>query len=189
MQLEIPPGDFAGYLFDLDGTLIDSMPAHYRAWEAALRRFGLDQELDKELFYSMGGIPTERVAELFGRHYGLSLDAAEVMEVKERIYTAGLDEVAIIEPVVDFARRVAARHPEVALPALKAAGLDQIFKIVITPRDMPVGRGKPAPDMFLLAARRMGVAPAACLVFEDGEPGIQAAEAAGMKVVRVVSRV
>jgi HAD superfamily hydrolase (TIGR01509 family) len=198
MQLEIPPGDFAGYLFDLDGTLIDSMPAHYRAWEAALRRFGLDQELDKELFYSMGGIPTERVAELFGRHYGLSLDAAEVMEVKERIYTAGLDEVAIIEPVVDFARRVAARHPiaivtggtpEVALPALKAAGLDQIFKIVITPRDVPVGRGKPAPDMFLLAARRMGVAPAACLVFEDGEPGIQAAEAAGMKVVRVVSRV
>jgi HAD superfamily hydrolase (TIGR01509 family) len=197
MLLEIPPGEFAGYLFDLDGTLIDSMPAHYRAWDAALRRFGLAETLDQDLFYSMGGIPTERVAELFGQHYGLTLDTAEVMEVKEHIYKAGLGEVTIIEPVADFARRVAARFPvaivtggtpDIALPALQAAGLDAIFQIVITPLDVPAGRGKPAPDMFLLAAERMGVPPAGCLVFEDALPGIQAAEAAGMQVVHVPSR-
>jgi HAD superfamily hydrolase (TIGR01509 family) len=197
MQLEIPTGEFAGYIFDLDGTLIDSMPAHYRAWNTALRRFGLAETLDQDLFYSMGGIPSVRVAELFGQHYGLTLDTEEVMEVKERIYREGLGEVTIIEPVADFARRMAVRHPlaivtggtpDVALPGLAAAGLDHLFKIVITPLDVPVGRGKPAPDMFLLAAQRMGVAPGECLVFEDAEPGIQGAEAAGMKVVRVPSR-
>ena len=197
MQLEIPTGKFAGYIFDLDGTLIDSMPAHYRAWDAALHRFGLAETLDQDLFYSMGGIPSVRVAELFGQHYGLTLDTEEVMEVKERIYKEGLGEVTIIEPVADFARRMAARHPlaivtggtpDVALPGIQAVGLDHLFKIVITPLDVPVGRGKPAPDMFLLAATRMGVPAAECLVFEDAEPGIQGAEAAGMKVVRVPSR-
>ncbi|HEY3756391.1 MAG TPA: HAD family phosphatase [Opitutaceae bacterium] len=197
MILEIPSGDFAGYLFDLDGTLVDSMPAHYRAWDAAMRRFGLNQKLDEELFYSLGGVPTTRVAELFGNHYGLALDAAEVMEVKEKLYREGIGSITLIEPVAEFARRVALTKPiaivtggtpDVAFPSLEAAGLADIFKIVITPLDVPVGRGKPAPDMFLLAASRMGVDPKKCLVFEDAEPGIQAALAAGMQVVRVPSR-
>jgi HAD superfamily hydrolase (TIGR01509 family) len=64
--------------------------------------------------------------------------------------------------------------------------LHTLFPVVVTPED--VAHGKPAPDMFLLAARKMGVPPAECLVFEDAEPGIQAAAAAGMKWVRVPSR-
>ena len=64
MKLEIPPGDFAGYIFDLDGTLVDTMPLHYRAWDAAMRKVGLNAPLDEELFYSLGGVPTKRVAEL-----------------------------------------------------------------------------------------------------------------------------
>lgn len=197
MMLEIPPGEYAGYLFDLDGTLVDTMPAHYRAWDAAMRRFGLGHRLDEDLFYSLGGVPTVKVAELLGRHYGLTVDAVEVMEVKERLYKDGLAEVTLIEPVADFARRVARAKPvaivtggtpDVAQPALRLAGLDSIFRIVITPRDVPEGRGKPAPDMFLLAARRMGVDPQHCLVFEDAEPGIRGAQAAGMAVVRVPSR-
>lgn len=197
MILEIPPGDFAGYLFDLDGTLIDSMPVHYKAWDAAMRKFGLGQQLDEELFYSMGGMPTTRVAELFGKHYGLTIEPLEVMEVKEQFFRDGLAEVTVIEPVADFARRVAKTHPvaivtggtpEVAVPSIKAAGLEDVFKIVVTPFDVPAGRGKPEPDMFLLAAQRMGVDPKRCLVFEDAEPGIRAARAAGMEVVRVPSR-
>ena len=197
MVLEIPPGEFAGYLFELDGTLVDTMPAHYRAWDAALRRFGLGRPLDEDLFYSLGGVPTVRVAELLGQHYGLALDAVEVMEVKERLYKDGLAEVTLIEPVSDFARRVSRTKPvaivtggtpDVALPALKLAGLDDIFRTVVTPQDVPEGRGKPAPDMFLLAAQRMGADPRRCLVFEDAEPGIQGAKAAGMAVVRVPSR-
>ncbi len=197
MQLDIPAGDFAGYIFDLDGTLIDTMPLHYRAWDAAMRGHGLGETLDEDLFYSLGGVPTVRVAELIAAHYGLVIDPLKVEHTKEALFLTMLEAVAHIAPVVAFARRVAATHPvsiatggmpEIALPALMATGLDGLFKIVVTPRDVAPGRGKPAPDMFLEAARRMGVAPERCLVFEDAEPGIQAALAAGMQVVRVPSR-
>jgi beta-phosphoglucomutase family hydrolase len=197
MQLDIPEGNFAGYIFDLDGTLIDTMPLHYKAWDAAMKRHGLAETLDEDLFYSLGGVPTVRVAEVIGAHYGLKIDPLAVEHTKEAFFLEMLDAVPHIAPVVAFARRVAAIHPvaiatggmpEIAIPALKATGLDDLFEIVVTPRDVAPGRGKPAPDMFLEAARRMGVPPEQCLVFEDAEPGVQAALAAGMKVVRVPSR-
>ena len=197
MQLDIPTGEFAGYIFDLDGTLIHTMPLHYRAWDAALHHHGLMETLNEDLFYSLGGVPTVRVAELLGAHYRLALNPHEVEVTKERMFLERLDAVGHIAPVVAFARRVALTHPiaiatggqrEIALPALKAAGLQDLFSIVVTPRDVGPGRGKPAPDMFLLAAEKMGVAAERCLVFEDAEPGIRAAQAAGMAVVRVPSR-
>ena len=197
MVLEIPTGDFDGYIFDLDGTLIHSMPLHYRAWDRAMREHGLGEPLSEDLFYSLGGVPTLRVAELIGEHYGLQIDAHAVEVTKEKLFLDVLHEVETIVAVEQFARRVALTHPvsiatggqrEVALPALRAAGLTELFPIVVTPADVAPGRGKPAPDMFLLAAQRMGVAPERCLVFEDAEPGIQAALAAGMQVVRVPSR-
>ncbi|MFH1496301.1 MAG: HAD-IA family hydrolase [Verrucomicrobiota bacterium] len=199
MQLDIPAGDFAGYIFDLDGTLINTMPLHYRAWDRALREeHGLGETLDEDLFYSLGGVPTVRVAELIGLHYGLKLEPLAVEHTKERMFLELLEAVDQIEPVVAFARKAARTHPvaiatggmpEIALPAIKAAGLDGLFSIVVTPRDVAPGRGKPAPDMFLLAAEKMGVPADRCLVFEDAEPGVQAALAAGMRVVRVPSRV
>ncbi|MFA5056918.1 MAG: HAD family phosphatase [Opitutaceae bacterium] len=197
MKLDIPQDNFAGYLFDLDGTLIDTMPLHYGAWREALKRCGLDRELDQEFFYSLGGVPTLLVAQKIGEHYGVKLDAAQVEHLKEQVYLERLQEVKHIAPVVEFARRVAQAHPvaivtggmpHVAQHSLRLTGLDQLFRIVVTPADVPPGRGKPAPDMFLLAARRMGVPPGRCLVFEDAEPGLAGARAAGMQVVRVPSR-
>jgi HAD superfamily hydrolase (TIGR01509 family) len=197
MKLDLPAGDFAGYLFDLDGTLIDTMPLHYAAWRDALRRCGLGRDLDEDYFYSLGGVPTLLVAQRIGEHYGVKLDAARVEHVKEEIYLERLREAKLIKPVVAFARRMARMHPvavvtggmpHVAQAALKLTGLDSLFSIVVTPADVPPGRGKPAPDMFLVAARRMGVAPEHCLVFEDAEPGVVGARAAGMQVVRVPSR-
>ncbi|MDR2673822.1 MAG: HAD-IA family hydrolase [Opitutaceae bacterium] len=197
MQLDIPSEDFAGYIFDLDGTLVDTMPLHYRAWDAALRHFGMPGKLDEELFYSFGGMPTPEVAARFARHYGLTLDPDEVFRRKEGLFLTLMPEVRRIAPVADFAVRAAKTRPvaiatgglrEVAIPALAAARLDDVFKIIITPAEVAPGRGKPAPDMFLLAAERMGVPPEKCLVFEDAAPGIRAAAAAGMKVVRVPSR-
>ncbi len=197
MQLDIPPGDFAGYIFDLDGTLVDTMPLHFIAWSEAMKRAGLPVPLSEDLFYSLGGVPTRRVAELFGEHYKLSINADAVSHVKELLYLERIAQVERIEAVVAFARKVAKTkpvaiatggQPQIALPALRAAGLDDIFKVVVTPDDVPPGRGKPEPDMFILAAQRIGVDPKKCLAFEDAEPGIQAALAAGMKVVRVPSR-
>ena len=200
MQLEIPAGDFAGYIFDLDGTLVDTMPLHYRAWDSAMRKAGLTVQLDEELFYSLGGVPTRRVAELIAEHYRLTIDVHRVFDDKESIFHDLQQDAKLIEPVVAFARKFAATHPvsiasggprPIVRRMLELSGLAAIFRgssweRVVTPED--VVHGKPAPDMFLLAAERMGVAPARCLVFEDAEPGMRAAEAAGMRWVRVPSR-
>ncbi len=195
MKLDIPPGDFAGYIFDLDGTLVDTMPLHYRAWDEAMRAVGLRCPLDEELFYSHGGVPTLKVAELIAQHYGLTIDPHAVFDHKETLFQALQKDAKLIEPVVAFARTVAATHPvaiasggprEIVRRMLEITGLAALFNVVVTPED--VVHGKPAPDMFLLAAKKMGVPPEKCLVFEDAEPGMRAAEAAGMKFVRVPSR-
>lgn len=195
MQLDIPPGDFAGFIFDLDGTLVDSMPLHYRAWNEAMKRAGLRHELDEELFYSLGGVPTLRVAELMGEHYRLRLDPHKVFHEKEGLFLEMQAELRLIEPVAEFARREAGRKPvsvasggprDIVHQTLRLTNLSALFPVVITPEDVTFG--KPAPDMFLLAAERMGVPPKECLVFEDAEPGIAAAKTAGMQWVRVPSR-
>ena len=195
MKLDIPAGNFAGYIFDLDGTLVDSMPLHYKAWNEAMHHAGLKEELSEDLFYSLGGVPTRKVAELLGQHYGLAVDAEKMFHEKEAIFLTLQSELKVIAPVVEFARQVAKHFPVsvasggpklIVVPTLAKAGLTELFPVVITPED--VQHGKPSPDMFLLAAKRMGVSAAECLVFEDAEPGIQAAEAAGMKWVRVPSR-
>lgn len=196
MKLDIPPGDFAGYIFDLDGTLIDTMPLHYRAWDEAMRRAGLTVTLDEELFYSLGGVPTKRVAELIAAHYGLRIDVQRVFHEKESLFMEIQKDAQLIAPTVEFARKAAATHPlaiasggprEVVRRSLQLAGLDSLFKAVVSADD--VVHGKPSPDMFLLAAKLLGVEPTRCLVFEDADPGFRAAAAAGMKVVRVPSRV
>lgn len=197
MKLDIPTGDFAGYIFDLDGTLIDSMPIHYVAWDAAMRRAGLQEKLSEDLFYSLGGVPTRRVAELIGLHYGLKVDVEQVFHEKEAFFTEKLAGVKLIEPVVAVARQVARNRPvaiasggprEIVERSLEVTGLAAMFPVVVSADDVGPTRGKPAPDMFLLAAKRMGVPAARCLVFEDAEPGMRAAEAAGMPWVRVESR-
>ena len=195
MKLEIPPDNFSGYIFDLDGTLIDTMPLHYRAWDEAMRRVGLTCALDEELFYSLGGVPTLRVADLIARHYGLTIDAHAVFDHKEAIFGDLQTDAKVIEPVAKIARQMALTHPvsiasggprHIVRRSLELSGLAALFPVVVTPED--VAHGKPAPDMFLLAAKRMGVPAEQCLVFEDAEPGMRAAEAAGMRWVRVPSR-
>ncbi len=195
MKLEIPDGNFAGYIFDLDGTLVDTMPLHYYAWDEAMRRAGMPGTLSEDLFYSLGGVPTLRVAELLATHYGLKIDPWKVFHEKEALFSARTHEAALIEPVVAFARRVAATHPvaiasggprDIVRRTLELKGLAALFSVVVSADD--VVHGKPAPDMFLLAAKKMAVEPTQCLVFEDAEPGMRAAEAAGMKWVRVASR-
>ena len=196
MKLDIPAGDFAAYIFDLDGTLIDTMPLHYRAWDAAMRSEGLKVKLDEDLFYSLGGVPTVRVAELIGQHYGMTVDAQKVFRAKEALFLELQADARLIKPVADFARNAALTHPmaiasggtrDIVERSLELAGLTSLFSAVVTADD--VVHGKPAPDMFLLAARLLGVEPTKCLVFEDAEPGIKGALAAGMQVVRVPSRI
>lgn len=195
MKLDIPQGDFAGYIFDLDGTLIDTMPLHYRAWDAAMKSAGLTVTLDEELFYSLGGVPTRQVAERIAQHYGLTIDVDRVFHEKETLFMEIQQDARLIAPTVAFAREAAKTHPmaiasggprDVVKRSLELSGLAPLFRVVVTADD--VVHGKPSPDMFLLAAKLLGVEPARCLVFEDAEPGIKGAVAAGMQYVRVPSR-
>ena len=196
MKLAIPAGDFAGYIFDLDGTLVDTMPLHYRAWNRAMQHAGLQGELSEDLFYSLGGVPTRQVAALLAKHYGLTIDVEKVFHQKEALFLELRSEMKLIDAVVAFARQAVAQRVPVSVASggprdivrhtLELMKIADLFPVVVTPED--VAHGKPAPDMFLLAARKMGVAPGKCLVFEDAAPGIQAAEAAGMKWVHVESR-
>jgi HAD superfamily hydrolase (TIGR01509 family) len=171
------------------------MPLHFRAWAEALKRAGLPGELSEELFYSLGGMPTRKVAQMMADHYRLKIDADRVFNEKEELFVEMQSEMRVIKPVVEFARRLQGKAPmsvasggprPVVVRTLELMGLADLFPVVVTPED--VAHGKPAPDLFLLAAKRMGVPPGQCLVFEDADPGFRAAEAAGMQWVQVSSR-
>ncbi len=191
MRLEIPDRRFGGYIFDCDGTLADTMPLHYRGWKRMLEELG--GSFPEELFYSLGGIPTERILELLRDEHGMNIsDVREAAERKEAYFVELLHEVTAIHPVVDVARRWHTHAPLAVASGgsrkyvemtLEAIGIRHLFDAVVCVEDY--ARGKPFPDPFLEAARRLDVAPEDCLVFEDSELGIDAARAAGMQYVFV----
>ncbi len=189
--LDLPPGEFSAYIFDCDGTLADTMPTHYQAWITALGEHGA--KFSEALFYELGRVPTGRIVEILNERYGLGLPVEETVQRKEALFLELSPQVAAIEPVVALVRELADQkkpmaeasggHRRVVMNTLRALGIAELFQVVITAEDYQ--RGKPAPDPFLEAALRLGVAPAGCLVFEDTATGIAAAKAAGMQYVLV----
>ncbi len=191
-MIEIPDYPFKGFIFDCDGTLVDSMPLHYIAWVESLRQHDAPFDFTEEVFYSLAGVREQDTVILLNEQYGSSIDPDSVAEVKSKLFHQSIPQVQPIVPVADFARSVHGRFPvsvasgseeDIVRGCLTATGLIDLFDIIITPR--LVAKGKPAPDMFLLAAERMGLSPADCLVLEDGNSGLKAAEAAGMQAVFV----
>jgi beta-phosphoglucomutase family hydrolase len=190
------PDHIRGLIFDCDGTIADTMPAHYRAWVAALGEFGV--EFPEALFYEMGGIPTPKIIEILNERHGHSMPVMETALAKEKLFEQMIPEVTAIEPVVRVIREYDGKLPmavatggfrHICHKVLEALRLRERFQAIVTAED--VQHGKPAPDIFLEAARRLGVEPKLCLAFEDANLGVQAATAAGMAVVdvrKVVSR-
>lgn len=187
----ILPVGCRGLIFDCDGTLVDSMPLHYSAWVAVLRRYGL--ELTETRFYQWAGLPVDEIVHRLASEKGLAVDARSIAAERDT-YFHSLPASALrpVEAVVDIARRfrgqlamaVATGSTAASASAtLDAIGILAWFDAVISSHD--VGRPKPAPDVFLVAAERIAVTPDECVVFEDGEAGLQAARAAGMHVVDV----
>jgi len=186
----LPAGDFGGFIFDCDGTLADSMPLYHRAWSAALKEGGANFDFNWELFMSRAGVSTRLTVAGLNEQFGLALDPDRVEATHHAEYERLVSEVKPIAAVVAIARAFAGKIPmsvasggarPLVERTLELIGVRSLFPHVIVAAD--VSHGKPAPDMFLLAAERMGVAPERCLVFEDGAPGLLAAERAGMKSV------
>lgn len=194
MRLQIPDRPFGGYIFDCDGTLADTMPLHYRAWQRVLAEYG--GALSERSFYALGGKPTDLIFAQLRDEQRLQIgDVNAAAERKERYFFEYLHEVKAIEPVLDIARRMHTRAPlSVASGGVRTSveliletlGIRHLFDAVVCLEDYV--RPKPHPDPFLEAARRMKVAPAACVVFEDAVLGVQAAAAAGMHCVFVPSK-
>lgn len=190
VSIKLPDREFDAFIFDCDGTLADTMPTHYRAWQIALGEHAAD--FPEAMFYELGGVPTSRVVEILNERHGHTLPVDETVEVKERHFLELSSEIAAIEPVVSLAREWHGRKPlavasgghrRIVLNTLRALGIVDLFNTIVTSEDY--SRGKPHPDPFLEAARRLDVVPERCLVFEDTTTGIQAATAAGMASVLV----
>ncbi|MGW3606922.1 HAD family hydrolase [Micromonospora sp. NPDC005161] len=190
MSLPLPPGQFAAYLFDCDGTIIDSMPLHYLAWQRALDEWGC--EFPEDLFYAWGGRPAVDIIVTLNEQYGLAMPVATVDERRESYYQELLPQLAAVPEVLAHIHDAHRRVPFAVVSggtrasvtaSLGALDLLDRFDVLVCAGDYT--RAKPDPEAFLLAAEQLGVPPGACLVFEDTDLGIQAATAAGMASVRV----
>lgn len=191
-ELTLPSFDYKALIFDLDGTLVDSMPAHFKAWCIALKKQGHQGVFPEDVFYAMGGRPTRDIVEVINGEQNLHLDPNEVAYAKKIAFLKNLDSLELIPEVARIAEAHRGKVPMaiatgggrvVVEKTLQHLGISDWFDEVVTAND--VENGKPAPDVFLEAASRLGVDPKDCLVFEDARSGIIAARAAGMEVVAV----
>lgn len=192
--IEFPKSGYEAVIFDCDGTLVDSMPAHFEAWCDALAMFGAAGIFKEDVFFAMGGRPTLDIVEELNDEYGLKLDPEAVALAKREAFLKRLDQVTLIDEVADFALSLRGKMPlaiatggtrMVIEKTLKAVGASDWFDEVVTADD--VTEGKPAPEIFLRAAYLMGVPPTKCLALEDAPAGIVAAQAAGMQVIAIPS--
>jgi len=181
---------YTALIFDCDGTLVDSMPAHFAAWQATLGPLGI--QLTEERFYGLAGTPTDRIAAILVREHQVEADPREVSTQKETHYLNSLHLLRPIEPVVEIVRQSLGRKRlavasggfrRVVARQLEHVGLGDAFEVLVTAEDTP--RHKPEPDVFLEAARRLGVPPAECCVYEDADLGVEAARRAGMACVDI----
>ena len=186
---EVPPY-IRGLVFDCDGTIADTMPLHYEAWLTAFGEHGHD--FPEALFYEMAGIPTHTIIEMLNRKHGYKMPVRETAERKDAMFEALIPRVRPIEPVVALVERYAGKLPmavatggtrALCSKTLSALGLLDHFQALVTADD--VEHGKPSPDIFLEAARRLDVPAQVCCAFEDAELGLQSARAAGMLVIDI----
>jgi beta-phosphoglucomutase family hydrolase len=186
MQYEIKPG-IKGLIFDLDGTLADTMPYHLKSWKAACQKFGAD--IDTAFLRKFTGSPGWMIAEEILRKHNLEgkVTVDQIIEEKHKLYYKDQHLVKIIVPVVGIVKKYFGKlpmsvgtggHRAAVESTLELAGIRNYFDIVITADD--VKNFKPHPETFLKCAELMGVDPEFIEVFEDGDLGIKAALAAGM---------
>lgn len=192
MKLTLPAGNFRAYLFDMDGTVADSMPLHYIAWKQVLAENG-GPEFPEPLFYSWGGMPVREIVATLNQRYGLSMPVEPVARRKEGLYYDLLPKLTAIPEVLEQIEAAHRRIPfavvsgstrESVTKSLSILGLLDKFDILVCAGDYK--KAKPDPEPFLLAAQKLNVPPESCLVFEDTAIGIEAATAAGMQSVRIL---
>jgi len=183
-RIDVP--DFIkGLIFDCDGTLVDSMPFHMKAWEHVITAGG--GPWDFEFIFSKKGMPEAEIVALYNSQFARALDPVNTVRAKHEYFRAHASEFRPIPHVLDVVLRYRGVLPmavvsggvqEIVSLELEALHIRECFKAILTADDDI--KPKPAPDIFLEAAGRIGIAPGLCQVFEDGDLGLQAARLAGM---------
>ena len=187
MAISLVEGTFSALIFDCDGTLVDSAPAHLRSLQAAFKPLGLT--VPPEWYGARHGLgPDALIDEYEAEFEPAPIDRKALFERNNIAYRLGIPLIQEIAFVADVARAWHGRVPMAVASngvcanveaTLRATNLLQLFDYIITSED--VERGKPAPDVYLEAARRMKVEPPLCVVFEDSDEGLEAAGRAGMR--------
>ena len=186
----VVPEHIRGLVFDCDGTIAHTMPLHYKAWVRALAEHGVD--FPEALFYEFGGMPTDVIIAHLNERHGKSMPVMETAHRKEDLFEEMIPLVTPIEPIVSLIRLNAGKLPmavatggwrRIAEKTLAAMNVTQYLQAIVCAED--VQHGKPAPDIFLEAARRIGIDAEDCMAFEDANLGVQSATAAGMLVFDV----
>ncbi len=177
-------------IFDCDGTLVDSMPVHFVAWHETMERYGISFSEDR--FYSLGGVPSDRIVEMLASEQGITLDVVAVAHEKEQAFLDRIEWLVPIEAVVEIVRQNRGIKPiavasggfrSIIQKQLLQIAMHDWFDAVVTAED--TAKHKPEPDVFLEAARRLGTAAEHCVVFEDADLGVEAARRAGMHCIDV----
>lgn len=193
-SFDFPTGGFEAVIFDCDGTLVDSMPAHFEAWCEALAIYGAGGVFKEDVFFAMGGRPTRDIVVELNDEYNLHLDPEAVAFAKREAFLKRLNSLTLIDEVAAFADSLRGKVPMaiasggtrmVVEKILHVVGISDWFDEVITADD--VTDGKPAPDVFIKAAKMLGVSTAKCLALDDAPAGILAAQRAGMQVITIPS--
>jgi len=184
-------GDYEAFLYDCDGTLANNMGAHKASYRAVAAMYGF--ELNDAIIDELAGWPILQVAEEIRKRYGVDFDPAVFVQQKNTLYEVSfIQETQPIEFVVEHLKAHAGKVRIAVVSGggrasvsrtLRMLGISTLVEVLVCAGETP--RGKPFPDPFLAAATKLAVEPSRCLVFEDGVPGVQAAEAAGMRWIRI----
>ncbi|HVU27617.1 MAG TPA: HAD-IA family hydrolase [Verrucomicrobiae bacterium] len=184
------PAHIKGLIFDCDGTLADTMPLHWRAWQMVTAKYKLHFPEDR--FYALGGVPSRDILKMLAKEQGMTLDHIKASHEKENAYLPLLPQVEPIHAVVEIAKENFGKIPmavasggtqQIITQVLEHLKIRHLFGAIVTSE--MVQNQKPAPDIFLEAAKRIGVEPKCCRAYEDTDLGMQAIRDAGMEAVDV----